>query len=429
MSRKAAGMASGMHDATFDIVLIFYVQDKALLARLHPDELGLGDGERASGHGEDFRFRVEAVTTHEDFVQLLEQIRLRSPQIPFLVISDCLTRRNQNDHLGPSELVLRIHAEFQGSPQLYGLVALAEDPAGRVHDVDRVVPCDTDRESFRTAIIGAAIRLRLKAPPPVRTATKPPVGVRVEVVQSLEQLRRCLVLRGQVYRELGYLPGDVVNDQSGLELDGYDNGSFHFAAMRADEIVGTARLTIEHSPDMPVRPSSDIGPEALHTRSIHERWCNQIARDAGPSIRRRYNLHPFFPLPILHSVEFHSRWANTLGELSHAAELSRMIVAPPYRGYGIATLLIKAVIAKAYQVKRRVLLTESNPRQLRFFANFGFRPLDQEPHSSPYVLNKLAVVLWFRLDEPSHAAQSTEAMLREIQLGSSPFFGPLDVHA
>ena len=261
------------------------------------------------------------------------------------------------------------------------MVALAESPVARVSDVDVTLARESDRVALRDAIVKAATGLRLKAPPPTRADAGASGKVRVEAVQSMDQLRDCLALRKKVYGLMSYLPDKIVADPGGIEMDGYDIGAIHLAAMRGPEVVGTARLVAELPAD--ANSISGISFEALHTFCKHREWSQKIARRAGRHVREQALNRPFFPLPILQSSDFSERWAEMLEQTSPGAELSRLVVAPACRGLGISALLIRAVIAKAFQIHRRVLLLECIPTHVPMYARYGFKPLSDDLHSRP----------------------------------------------
>jgi len=132
-------------------------------------------------------------------------------------------------------------------------------------------------------------------------------------------------------------------------------------------------------------------------------------------------------LPILQSSDFSERWAEMLEQTSPGAELSRLVVAPACRGLGISALLIRAVIAKAFQLQRRGVLLGGIPTPVPMYARYGFRPLSNDTHSRPTDLDQYAVGMWFRLDNSSRSATAAEDLLAKIQMKLSPSFGPLDV--
>jgi hypothetical protein len=438
---------AGVRPASFKVMLLFLIGDEALRARIRPDDGGLGEGEAVVGHGEVFRFSVECVGDEDELDRRLALCRLRETPGRFVLISDRLTVRDRRGKLGPSPLVTQVREPLRTGRHLGGLVALVEGPAGRVSDVDRVVARDAGRAALREAIVGVATGLRLKAPPPVRPEGTSPAGVTVQAVQSPEQLRGCLALRRQVYGLLGYLPDAVMADPSGLDLDGYDVGSIHFAALRAGEVVGTVRLVTELPLPSAEDPqanssssSSGISFIALHTHEMHARWCKAIARKAGTGLRARATSHPFMPLPILQSTEFETRWSQALQRFSPGAELSRLVVAPHCRGLNISCLLVQAAIAKTIQMKRRILLLECIPaHEEMYHRKYGFRRLSLKdpqgraiapelyPHSRPTDLDQYAVALGLPLDRETRTSEGAEKRLVKILMGLNPSFGPLDV--
>lgn len=413
--------------ATFGVTLVFFIRDADLRARLRPDEGGFGDGEPVQGHGESFRFPVECVSDGEELDRCLALLRLREGSGPFLVISDLLTERDGDGKPRPSGLASRILARFRDGRRLCGLIGLDRDATGRVRDIDRVLPTTADRDALRQAVLAAAAGLRLKAPPPASGRGAGADGVKVEVVQSLAQLERCLALRKLVYGVMGYLPDDVVADRSGIELDGYDERSVHFAATCDGAVVGTVRLVLELPEGSPPEPDTDFAFRARLTQRDHANWCRAIAQKAGPAIRRRLANPRFMPLPILDSTEFNARWSRSLTELPPGGELSRLVVGPEYRGRHISADLVRAVIAKAFEMQRRILLLECIPAHEEMYHKYGFRRMAGDPHSRPAdLLDQYAVAMWLRLDEHQSQADAAESLMGRIKMKLLPRFGAFD---
>jgi predicted GNAT family N-acyltransferase len=412
--------------ATFRVTLVFFIQDADLQARLRPNDGGFGDGESVQGHGEIFRFPVECVSDGEELDRCLALLRLRERSGQFLVISDLLTERDSEGKPRPSRLASQIRESFRAGRHLCGLIGIDRDAKGRVHDLDQVVSALADRDVLRQAVLSAAMGLRLKAPPPASDGGVKAAGVKIEAAQSLEQLKQCLALRKHVYGLMGYLPDDVMMDPSGIELDGYDERSIHFAATRGGEVVGTVRLVLELPAGRLPEPDTDFAFRALLTQRHHADWCRQIVQDAGPAIRGRLANPPFMPLPILESSEFNKRWSQTLRETPPGGELSRLVVKPEYRGLHLSADLVRAVFAKAYEMGRQVVLLECIPSHEDMYYKYGFRRMKGDPHSRPTDLDQYAVAMWLRFDESRNAADNAATFLNRIRMGLLPRFGALD---
>lgn len=407
------------------VSLIFFMSRAEVRDRFHPEGVGLDAEAPVPGHDETFRFSVETVADEEGLSNLLALFRLKEKPVQFLVISDRLTEVNGSGEARAGPLVSKILEQFRFSPHFCALIALERQAPGRISDIDRVVSWADDRAALRQAILQVATALRLKAKPPVRASTAAIADVKIEVVQSREQLKQCFALRKEVYGLMGYLPDAIMRDRSGIELDGYDERSIHFAAMRGSEVIGTVRLVLE----LPPTSSGGLSGRSirsLKTQADHSQWCREIAAKAGPAIRNRFYSPYFMPLPILESTEFDRRWSRVLEEAYPVAELSRMAVKSEYRGFHISPDLVRVVIAKAFEVQRRVILLECIPKHVEMYAKYGFRQMQGDPHSRPTDLDQYAVAMWLRLDKREVIAEAVENLIAKIKMELLPRFGPFD---
>jgi predicted GNAT family N-acyltransferase len=417
---------------TFRVALIFLIQDKALLARIAPDQGDFGDRSPVVDHEEIFRFTAEAVGDEEELLRRLAVFRMQDRPGQVVLISDLLAVRapaagGRGSKTTASELALRIRDTFRSGQHLCGMISLTDPPGARVSDIDASIPRDADPAALRATIIRVATGLRLKARPPARPdAATAAAGVKVEAVQSKEQLRACFALRKKIYGLMGYLPDRIMADRSGLEMDCYDVGSVHFAAMRGGEVVGTARLVTQ----LPAEPSNSEGfsIDAIRTCMSHRTWADQIAEEAGGAVRDRVNCPCFMQLPILQSADFSDRWPEMLKLTSSAAELSRVVVAPSCRGLGVSKTLVEIVESKACQLGIPIILLECIPAHSEMYGAYGFKRLGGEPHVRSSDLDQYAVGMWFRFDAANRtASKSAEDRLRKILMQLLPRFGPIDV--
>ena len=283
---------------------------------------------------------------------------------------------------------------------------------------------ESDRVALRDAIVKAATGLRLKAPPPTRADAGASGKVRVEVVQSMDQLRDCLALRKKVYGLMSYLPDKIVADPSGIEMDGYDIGRSTWrpcGAPRSSARRGSLRNCL---------PMSTRSAESASMRSTHSVSTASGRRRSrgGPASRTREGSTARSSRCRSSSrATSAERWAEMLEQTSPGAELSRLVGGPACRGLGISALLIRAVLAKAFQIHRRVLLLECIPTHVPMYARYGFKPLSDDPHSRPTDLDQFAVGMWCRLDNSSRAATAAEDLLAKTRMKLIPSFGPLDI--
>ena len=215
----------------------------------------------------------------------LAVFRTRERPGQFLLISDRLTVRHPKDGLVPSELARSRPGNLphDSPPVRDGRVGRAAGRSGERRRRD--ARADAGREALREAIVKAATGLRLKAPPPARAEAGSPAKVRVEAVQSMDQLPDCLALRKKVYGLLSYLPDKIAADPGGIEMDGYDIGTSTW------QPCGGARSSARHgsSPScLPtsIRPAGSVSI-ALNTYCKHRDWSQKIARRARRQHRKR----------------------------------------------------------------------------------------------------------------------------------------------
>lgn len=426
MTRLIEVEPAGAGLQTFRVALIFLIHDPALLKSIAPDEGDFCDRSPVEDHGEIFRFPAESVGDEEDLRKRLAVFRAQERPGQFLLISDLLAVRDPKLGMVESDLTRWVRDMFRTSHHLCGLVSLTEPPGARVSDVDASIPRDADRAALCRAIVRVATGLRLKAKPPVRAdAASAAAAVHVEAVQSLEQLRDCFALRKKVYGLLGYLPDKITNDKSGLEMDCYDIGAVHFAAMRGREVVGTARLVTQLPADL--GRSDEFSIDAITTCMKHRDWAERIALKAGGAVRDRATSPCFMQLPILQSSDFSDRWPEMLQLTSSGAELSRVVVAPACRGLRVSKSLVKIVEAKACQLNIQIVLLECIPSHVDMYGSYGFRPIGGGTHVRSSDLDQFAVGMWFRFDAANRSATAAEDLLGKIKMQLAPGFGPIDV--
>jgi predicted GNAT family N-acyltransferase len=381
----------------FTVTLLVAVSDETLAARLVPDDDVFWADLAVPEHDETFRFRRQRVADDGDLERLVALLRTRPKSAPVLVLSDRLVERNGTGDLVATALARRVRESLRTSSHPCGLLAVVDQPRlTRVTDIDGAIPTTVDASGARTRIVRAATALRLKAPPPPRVEI-PAESSCVAPVQSEAQLARCLQLRRHVYGLLGYLPTDVADDPSGVEIDEYDGRAVHLAAEYGGELVGTARVIL----DLPGEVGGAIRRMLAidSVRRSHAMWCKAIARRTTYSIRDCLKGSPFMPLPILRSTDFRTRWAQALQALSGGAELSRVIVAPRHRGRGVSRLLIQAAIDVARRTQSRLLLLECIPVHEPMYAKHGFRRLPGSFHSRDQHLDQYAVAMALPLGE------------------------------
>ncbi|HEY2155404.1 MAG TPA: GNAT family N-acetyltransferase [Isosphaeraceae bacterium] len=437
--------------AVFAVNVLFWVREKGLVERVRRDLTTFGKGATVPGHGEQFRFDVRLLDSEAHFEGELMLMQNRGGEANVILISDGLVARDAESRVErdpttgrarPAAIVDKARRLCLLRPPLLGLIGLHEGAVGHVRDVDCTLSSDgLTPEKLREALLGVALGLRMKSRPPRRDAAATPAheSIRVEVAQSLPHVERGFRTRYAVYgRILRYLPDALMADPPGLDIDRFDSSSIHFVAVRekTNEVVGTMRLVLNY-PAKGGTALSGSGAQPPFCSIVHSDWSVGIARRAGGPFRRMTSWTPpeFRPFPILMSTDFRKNQKQVIDETIAGCELSRLVVLPPYRGYGISWSLVKAAIAKAFQLKRKTILLECIPRHVEMYSKYGFRQIADAPHSRPADLDQYAIAMRLTLTQQD-VAKRAEMYLGEI-LGRSrpaeafPFihFGPFDVPA
>lgn len=178
----------------------------------------------------------------------------------------------------------------------------------------------------------------------------------VKPVTDWSQFASCLQLRLETYSHLGYVSSD-----SRCDIDPFDWSSIHFIAVAEDEATaGTVRLIIQ---------AAD-GPGDVTELQASEQWCSRLRNQTGTFVTRSASI------PILATMK-DNQIADAILHAERPAELSRIIVAPEFRGASVCRQLSDAVVAKARELHRDVLFLQCLPIHVGLFQKLGFEPLLQ----------------------------------------------------
>jgi predicted GNAT family N-acyltransferase len=267
--------------------------------------------------------------------------------------------------------------------------------------------------------------------------TKTHESIRIELAQSMTHVKGGFRTRFAVYGPiLHYLPDAMMADPPGLDIDHFDSSSLHFVAVRekTEEVVGTMRLVLNY----PARGSgalSGSGIQPPFSLIAHSDWSLATAKNAGGIFRSKTRWTPpeFGPFPILMSTKFKKNLSQAIDETISGCELSRLVVLPGYRGYGISMMMVKMAIAKAYELQRRTILLECIPRHVEMYRKYGFRQIDDALHSRPADLDQEAIAMRLTLKDVSTRADMYRREILGKLPATRPFpflrFGPFDVAA
>jgi hypothetical protein len=264
-------------------------------------------------------------------------------------------------------------------------------------------------ERLKDAIARTAGGIWLKMPNQNEVAMSNDDAVRVQLVQSQDELAECFALRYRVYGAMGYLADEIVLAKSDIEVDEFDIRSLHFSAIdnRTGDVVGTMRLVLQEVSRF-LRDTVVGNPKRVI--SYQASLCQRVATKAPDDVfRSKLRQQPFLPMPILHNSNFGEKWPEFLDNTrtQEGGEISRLVVSPRYQGLGVSRLLIREGIAVAHDLKKEFLLLECIPNHAGMYAKYGFQPLEGH-HCRAQGLDQIAVGMKLDLDDsPWNPAVST----------------------
>lgn len=304
-----------------------------------------------------------------------------NPKRGVLIIVSPKLIHTEGDQCKASNAANRLLESFWSRTTLIGLIgvnaaAAEQDIAG----LDGVVHPDHIADTLIETIQAVAARLWFKIPPPAMPLDKPRDGSTLRLVQvkDVETFEECLALRHQVYSSLGYLDDAVAEAHSKVELDCYDSYARHFAVVdiaNDGHVVGTARLITPGYDSIFRRPAADRD-------APFSEWCDKLARTEPTRVFRDILSKPAMSaLPILDSFAYFNGLHDQeryqpLVMPQHACEVSRVVVAPDYRGLGILRMLMDEAIRAARDAGKRFLLLECAPFHEDMYRKFGFETIE-----------------------------------------------------
>jgi|GEM_PF-2314105 len=329
-----------------------------------------------AGHHEHFRFEFQYVA-QADLLSEVQRFLAQSASRFLIIVSDALMEGT------PKNIAQQIRGMFRGPAEFFcGMIALTEKNTARVRDIDRVLNSGVLAESiFLRELTRTADGLRLKAPPAKLPVDASPIVVRL--VKTKEEMQQCLRLRHLIYNRMHYLSDEISRHPSELELDCYDlfdeksgTGSIHFLAWSKamGDVVGTARLIVPREVEFS-EAKSVLGdpPEAILRRQAA--FIRQIIaeHDSNDVLNRAATRRTFNRMPVLQSAD--SLDKSLLRGIG-LAEISRVIVAPRYRGCGVGRLLVRALVAASIDLKKPNVVLECIPGHVSMYEKFGFQIIE-----------------------------------------------------
>ena len=299
---------------------------------------------------------VELNDETENVIERLKQYFFDNPKGMAVLISDWLV---SNDSQGEKTMLLR-RCEEEFGKQLFGTIAIMPRPT-RMLDIDRTVGSSCASECLTRAVGMVVDRLKyLSTPPESHNGNSALVSVRPLKTTNQRELHDYFSLRHKVYTIMGYLDEEVENSRSKLEVNEADLHAIHIGAFYRDgfreQLVGTARVVTNAAVD----------------ETLHETLTELVNDD--PVAKQRLETPYPLGLPIFQS---HTRMNGIIQEVfsknQSCGELSRVIVAPQYRGRGISTRIIDAALRKSIAAGSRRLFLECLAVHTTLYEKHGFR--------------------------------------------------------
>jgi predicted GNAT family N-acyltransferase len=350
------------------------------------------------------RPRVAFAGGDEELLRRINQLATAGEPSRVIVLSKHFAARTERGDWQATPIVRALRDFFTTDPtNLCGLIAILSDQPHRISDIDAILPGnEIEPSGLKRKLVQVATRMWLKTSVSPQSNMRSGDAIRVRCAQSRAELRKCFELRHTVYDLLGYLEEPVSGATSRIDIDCFDNKAIHFAAIdhRSDEVVGTARLVTTL---IPFGGQSAIGNPWRVMRAQGD-WTKTIAAEAllnDDAVFHRKLNHPVeLPFPLLVNSDFGKKYRAFLEEHPPAlgGEVSRVVVSPLYRGFGISALLMRAVIGTAFSLKKRFLLLECVPAHIEMYAKYGFRLIEGH-HFRAQDLDQLAVGMSMRLDD------------------------------
>jgi GNAT superfamily N-acetyltransferase len=333
-----------------------------------------------------------------------------------VVVSDTFAAPAGPGRYRPTAVTAELRQQFLLRASYYGgLIALVPGPGSRTPDLDRTLDGRAlTPVGLRDAVAKVADGLRLKAPPGPPREFRAGDAVVVKAAATRDELRACLRLRHLIYDRMGYLNDLTSGCPAQLELDRFDGfdktvqrGTLHLVAQfrhgGADqEVVGTARLVFARRIPDPNRetllgpdPTAALARQSLLIREILDGL--RAAKDFASAtvLETQMSRTGFGSLPILQSTDFEANNRKVLQEAGDMAELSRVVVAPQFRGCGLSRLLVRAAVAVAIDLRKEMLLLECIPGHVPMYRKFGFEEIEG-CHTRAQDLDQKAVAMMVR---------------------------------
>jgi predicted GNAT family N-acyltransferase len=278
-----------------------------------------------------------------------------------IFITDYLMNQDTNE---ARRLILK-NLQGKFSNNLYASLVILEK-AKRLPDIDLVLSSSCGSNDISDALNLLIARLAYFYRPP---AQEFPKNLEIRRISTEQEFFESLELRYNVYNIMGYLEQDLLDMDIKLELTWCDTFSIHFGVFikmesNLSKLIGTSRLILTHG-----------------DTSLGHDWVYAIAKTQpllSRYLKRQKELLAQFRLPIFHTIPINSEmWHAFKPDARPWAELSRIVVAPNYRGCGISRKLIAATIEEAIKYDVEVILLECLEIHSKMYESLGFKRFNE----------------------------------------------------
>ena len=308
-------------------------------------------------------FQVRYFQTLEQAEIALHDLFQEDPGARCILLSDTLLEADDawRPEWAATSALKALRDEFALHP--YVSVAVSLHPE-RIPDNDLILPPNCSLKDWISGLQLLVDRLNYYCTPLERER---PAGLDVRPIRTQGELLEAFKLRYRVYRVMGYLEQEYIDTAYQIELHWCDTISVHFGAFvpnppSAPKLVATARLILTRDEDPTV---------AEWTRTI-ARSCHQLATLNTQQIELAQ-----FRLPVFHTLRLNEEMREAAISPYPWAELSRVVVAPAWRGCGLSRDLIKRAIDRADQMNVERILLECLETHKDMYERVGFTSLGQ----------------------------------------------------
>lgn len=318
----------------------------------------------------EFVFRI--VSSREELLQVVKDHLCDTRGANCVVISDQLLNSDaENLTPEPSSTAETIFKFVRDNVSACGLIALTKTKTNHVPGIDAIVISGRKaRNELRKELKTITGRLWYKRPPnnSFQHSGGELFSVEIAAVSDKRNLLQSFELRGKVYSALGYI------EKSSIEMDAYDLTSIPFLALdraNQDRVVGAMRVII------PGRGPLNMAVQR-YSFDHYGDWAREMAKDNvdrqwWKAIMKRAPT----ALPVLNAFKYfqvpdEEMEIDGMVMPRNVCELSRVVVAPEYRGMGVSKLLVNHAISVAKKMRRQYLWIECAPHHIKMYKKYGF---------------------------------------------------------